>query len=396
MSLSHPQPPFVEAAREVLGEVRGAYAGLLTALGSPRRPADVQTSLGLDKKLAWRVRRVADALDPLEGASFVPSATSAQRVAKAALAQGVERQVVDGVLEATQVFERFVSERADDRASFEAMAAAVSGGLDPILLEARRAAFRANVLIQGKRSEAMLFAFAMAPGERPDQLRALSLRGHVELQRLRPDASVALSKHRFESGDQPAGTRRPLDPEAAQACSAPVVRALCSDDLPELVHTTEDSGFRLTHLAHADLGSDGALTYVLGDLNDEFPNDPVAFGSLCEVSTPSRRLVHDFLIHEDLDLDAPQLRIVGNRHEAEQWPANPGPLDADARVLELGQGLTHADFPEWSGAHEPLAYAFDKAGWDVSKLRHFRVVIEYPVQGSIAWLRAARAGAPRD
>ena len=50
---------FADGARAVLAEVQGAYSGLLDALGAPARAADVQSALGLDKKLAWRLRPTA-------------------------------------------------------------------------------------------------------------------------------------------------------------------------------------------------------------------------------------------------------------------------------------------------------------------------------------------------
>ncbi|MEO0649664.1 MAG: hypothetical protein AAFZ65_03175 [Planctomycetota bacterium] len=394
--------PFAEAARAVLDDVRGAYSGLLGALGAPARAADVQAALGLDKKLAWRVRKVADSVDPLEGASFVPSLASAGRVAQAALARGVERTIVDGVLAATETFEQFVADRAEDRSNFDAMAAALAGGLDPILLEARRTAFRANVVLHGKRSEALLFAFAIAPGPREGLLQAVSLRGHHGLQRLRADASTILSKHRFESDGRTSGSRRPLDPAVAAELGAPVVGALSSAELPALLHEVEADGYRTTLLAQSDLGPGGAATYLLGEVHDAFPLDEHAIGSLCQASTPTRRLVHDFLMHEDLPLEPPELRVVAGRPEAETWPeviggGGPGPeasparpLAGGARVVDLGTGLGAARLPDWAGGVSPLDLAVARLGWDAGRMRLYRVVIEYPVQSSIAWLRARR------
>ena len=56
---------FTGKARRVLGDVRSAYGDLLEALGRPERAADLQSRLELDKKLAWRVHRVATCDDPL-------------------------------------------------------------------------------------------------------------------------------------------------------------------------------------------------------------------------------------------------------------------------------------------------------------------------------------------
>ena len=38
-------------------------------------------------------------------------------------------------------------------------------------------------------------------------------------------------------------------------------------------------------------------------------------------STPTRRLVHDFLIHEDLLVAPPELRVMAGRPKGDDWAA---------------------------------------------------------------------------
>lgn len=378
---------FESEARQVLGRVRGAYVRMVGAVGGASRPVDLQQALDLDKKLAWRVHRLTTAADPLQGAPYVPSPTSARRLAGAAEQRGVSDELTADLLAATDEFERLVSLRAGDRASFEAIAAALSGqGLDQLQQDARRAAFRANVLLHGKQSDLLVSAFLAGPSDEPGRFDGASLRGHVGLQRLHPDAAVQVARHRFDVDGRPLGRPLALDDQAQQATGAPLIAAF-SDAVA--LEEDEADGFQRLYLAHRDLGLADALTCVLGERSPAMPLDE-GLGSLCELATPARLLVHDLILHRDLDRRPPELRVVASRAQADRWPAERGPevLSPGASVACLGQGLDAAGLPAWSRYQELLTWTAGRMGWEPDDLEVHRVVIEYPVLHSVVWLRS--------
>ena len=384
---------FEDEARSALGEVRGAYLDLLDELGAGQRAADLQGQLRLDKKLAWRIRRLADAPDPLQAASYAPSLVSARRVASAAKGAGVSSEVLERLVEVTGRLERCVAERAADRSSFEAMAAASAGrGLDSILDDARRSAFRANVLLHGKSSELSVFVFGLAPGAAPGRLAAFNLRGHLGLQRLRPDASLELASHRMERDGQAVSGARPLDDDAPPELGAPVLTEFSSELLPALLSEVAQAGFQRTLLSHPDLGLGGALEVVLGERIDELELDPSAMGSLCAVGTPTRQLVHDFLIHRDLPLATPELRLLARSTTEPEWaePGAPGTLPCACAVRSLRLTKGEANLPGWGRHYALLQFALERMGWRAEEFVLHRVVMDFPVLHSVAWLRAAR------
>lgn len=383
-------PCFEDDAREVLGTVRGAYAALLGELGAISRPVDVEQALGLDKKLAWRVHRVATAQDPLEGAPFVPSRTSVNRLARSASRSGVDATTVNGVLDATAAFERLIATHASDRPAFDAMAAGISGqGHEQLQLEARRAAMRANVVVHGKVSELLMYSFIARPGEADDTVDAVSLRGHVGLQRLRRDAAIEIARHRFESEGEAIGGAVPLDAEAAARCGAPVVGELAADALVE--RTTPD-GFTRTLLANPDLGLGAALDCVLGEITHAWPLTGEALGSMCEVATPTRRLVHDMVLRDDLAVAPPDACVVHRAASRDHWPEpdSPDRLPVPAIVAALGRGARVTQIAEWSGYTPLVVRAIEALGDDPERYRTWRVVVDHPPLHALVWLRAIR------
>jgi hypothetical protein len=167
--------------------------------------------------------------------------------------------------------------------------------------------------------------------------------------------------------------------------------AFSSADLGDLEHVEVASGFRRTFLTGPELGPRGARTYMLGERTDDLPRDEEALGSLCEVATPTKRLVHDLLLHEEVDAAPPDVRVVLSRRETEAWPApdDPGVLPIECRVADLGPGLEGAGLPEGGRHRELLRFGAEAVGIDPQRLRLHRVLVEYPVQHSVVWLRAA-------
>ncbi len=393
MSPLDSRPTFASEARAVLDRVRRASADLLTAVGAVQRPVDVQTALGLDKKLAWRLHRLATATDPLRAAPFVPSTTSLRKVDRAAARLGVEKAVRDALRDAAGAFDALVGERAADRSSFDAMAAAASGaGLDTLQSEARRAAHRANVIVHGRQSDVLVYAFLVGPGAKPGTVDGISLRGHIGLQRLRATAPVELARHRFDLGGESLPAAQPLDPEGAERCGAPVVAAFSSPDLPDLIQEDADGGFRRTTLTNADVGATSALDFLLADRNPAIPLVD-ALGSLCEVQTPTKALVADLLLHEDVPVETPDLRVVASRAATDEWPAPDAPevLPVESRLEDLGPALATPDLSPWSRQGALFRWAIERAGWDPARLRHHRAVIDHPPLFSVTWLRAPAA-----
>src|SRR5438105_13586056 len=137
--------------RSVAGSLRAALIDALVAVKTDiGRPTTIARRLGLDKNLAWRIARIANAPDPYSASQHVPGDAGIDILVRGLQRGGATDDVVERVRTAFGAFRQTVKEHLDDRATFELALDNLGRGADGEKLElSRKLAFRGKSGIWG-------------------------------------------------------------------------------------------------------------------------------------------------------------------------------------------------------------------------------------------------------
>jgi hypothetical protein len=387
-------PTFAEVAREHVLALRSLYVELLSAVGAPSLPADVGEALGVDIQLAWRVRRFADAVDPLTVVSAIPTVGEAESIVDGALRVGVRARLLESLVDGTRAFDGFVLRNCESRETFDAqITSSIGRDQSAVQLEARRAAFRANAVIKGRFCTSSVMVYGLAPGSREGLYSSFNVCGAVGLQRIRPEASLLLAHLRMEADeDDPGNGPQPLDPATNARFGAPLIGEFTSSGLVDALEIEASADDLAVALADSELGSIGAVTYMFGHrmLNFGWTNEHI----WCELgaNTPTKQLVIEFLVDERLPFGPADFRVVTDHDALRNWP---DPLGPDSvvhcgQLEDLGRDLTHSDPATWERLSTLSRWSVDRMGWDPTRMRRYRLVVDHPLLCSIARVRCTR------
>lgn len=389
---------FSEAAEAALDRLRKLTARLLDSIPKldPARPVDVANSLGLDLKLAWRMFRLARAADPFEGARHVPGAVGYRIWTEAAAKHGAPKPLVADAAAAYAQLLEVIDRFAGSRKAFDMMVAglAPSGGDTRLDLEHRRQMFLGASYVWGMQSRATFRCDIVAPSSEAGRLDLVSIRGIVDLRRLRPEAAW-----RFRTAVsiddkgmlRPMPDRRPVDdaPAEPDRLAPPLLRAFCTEPLPEFRPHDLGGGWVEFEARGGGVGREGEQTIVNAEVIRG--HEPIVrtdehhgFYHLFSLRTPTELGVFDILCHRDVFDPREEFELVHNSdlyHCAvrEGRPHRscdrlPGPN----RPERLGRGLARAGLREVPFYADMLEGVFAKVGWSPDQFELHRARVPFP------------------
>lgn len=382
---------FASVVRDELRRLRQAYVHVLASIGAPHLPKDVADAIGIEHEVAHRMRTVADAVDPLAVcAAFLSEAEARDVVERMEKAYGAS-SAVRAFMERTAGFHGLVSLFADDRAQFEAMVASLSvddrGGL---LVEARRSAFRSNAVVIGSLRRATMRIDAVGPSPRKDLYSVASLACGIGHQRVRSGAPVQLATHNAALGrNRSGGEWLPLDAAAFEQYGVPIVEAFSSEGLGARVLRRTNEGRTVVLLEGEEIGTPGAIDVALGFC---YPATDLLLGtftSTVAIHTPTRRIVHEFLVHRDLPYDGVEAQVV-SAADGREWREDgaPGTIPVEARVEELAIDAPGVAIGSWTHHAAAITRVVEHCGWRAADVRRYRFDLTYPMVGTSVMLRA--------
>jgi len=398
---------FEEEVGVVLGRLRGALAELLAALpGNVSKGPDLRRVVKLDNKLCWKVVKVATAGNPLAAAIHVPSPTNMKSLLKAASARKVPRDRREAVAQAAADFEKLVKDHAGDRASFDSMVSAYGDDPAAIDLTHKRAAFRANSHICGMQAETQLNCCFLHPAQDPGMLDIATLRGGLNLRRMRPDATWIVAEARTADNDGVVRreiVREPLDPSQETTHGLAPLRAFCSEPLPRFSTVGGQGGFVLGELAGNRVGNASAITCITADVIRNaascYQDEHNTHGELVAgVHTPCHVLIHDVLIFKGMfGPISPEVCVYDDYwRKMSRGATVPEAVTLATRevVSCLGRGPSVLPTPDVPRYAEMARYAFARLGWDGEQFEVYRCRVEYPVMHSAVVVRFPLPKAP--
>ena len=405
---NHHADAFADAAEAALDRLRKVTAKLLDSIPNldPARPVDVANALGLDLKLAWRMFRLARAADPFEGARHVPGAVGYRIWTEAAAAHAAPRPLVaEATVEYAQLQE-VIDRFAGSRKAFDMMVAGLTptGGDSRLDLEHRRQMFLGASYVWGLQSRATFRCDIVAPASEPGRLDLVSIRGIVDLRRLRPEAAW-----RFRTAVsiddkgvlRPMPDRRPVDAAASggDRLAPPLLREFCTEPLPEFRAHDLGGGWVEFEARGGGVGREGEQTIVNAEVIRGHETivrteDFHGFHHLLSLRTPTELGVFDILCHRDVFEPGGEFDLVHNSdlHHCAVREGRPhrssDRLSGPNRPEKLGRGLARAGLREVPFYEEMLEGVFRKIGWSPEQFELHRARVPFPaIPSSIVFER---------
>ena len=390
--------PLQNDAQDALLRLRGALGNLFDELATPvERAHQLQSALGIDKKLAWRVHNFVTGADVLAAAHHLPSSTGIDIVLDAALANGGSGERADNVRDAFDAYMGVIKAHAGERASMETMLASAS---PRVLVDAARThqrnAFNANSFIWGAQAKLRLSSFFLAPSASdPGRVDIMAMRGLNDLRRIRPDLPWVFGYVRCVDDD---GQIRlplnlePIDPQPDRNDGIPPVSLLpgfCSQPVPVVRRARGGDNHLIDELIEAPVGNAGVISCFAGEIargaGTRYRDEHNAQGEMVvRVRTPVQWLLADVFMHRDiLPEGEPTTSVysdIAGMGAVRREPRDLLPISPDVQDLGSGRGAAYTPLlPRYT---DMVDHAFARAGWDRSAFTLFRMQLEYPVMPS--------------
>ena len=391
--VSEAEPVFEHDARQVIARLKRALVAVVDSVPmKPERAANLASALGIDTKLAWKIGRVISDADPFTAALYVPGPAGLKIFLRAARRRNVSKGLIASAEAAFGRFSALVHTHAGSRKAFDMMLAA-HAQQDRLRadLEHRRQMFEGSSYVWGVQARVKLRLDVVAPAADPMMYDVATIRGFVDLRRLRPDVPWRIS--RGYSADEAGEThvdqaRTPLAATAPGGMNGlPLLEDFCSKPLPKCRRVEAPQGVIEYELVEGAVGNTGIITCVIGELirgvEPRYRTEQYRdFSQGIHLRTPSELLVFDVLIHREVlgrpieprlvaysDLFSD--RIAPRYRTCDALPVN-------ERVEHLGTGLDAVDLVENPRYAELVQFTLDRAGWDAEEFDVFRVRMAYP------------------
>jgi hypothetical protein len=377
-----------------------SVSSVLDAVGREGHgPAELARTLGIDKVLASRALKASRNRDPMAVVFLSPGPDPLRRVIKAAARRGVEERLIDQAERAIHQFDCLIKQHAGDRSALDAIISSwLPQARAEFELRRKQSAFKAMSQLKGAVADVNLATVVLHPSDDGEHLDVVWVTGLLGLHRLRPGAAVKFATRRLDGGDQP---RRPvsLDGQSVDGLHGVRLDAYCSSPAPELDVVRAGEVVHYT-LAGDAFGPRSAVDLVFAEVNRNEMKRYVAPGSarkgyvFAEISTPTRTLHFDVLVHSDVyrgggaDTAAiePQLLIYDTALDGVANINDPSRdidrMDMLESIQSLGIGPSRwrsADVPNYA---ELIREVCTRLGWDAESFRGYRCRIDYPIYGS--------------
>jgi len=384
-------------AKRCLAYLQDALISVIDAANPESdRAQDLARAMNIDKNLAWKVARITHTRDPFGGIEHLMGRQGLAIFLKAAAKAGASREQIARCQSAMDEFEALVSHHAGDRPTLEALASGLSReAFERSSGRVLRQFYQGAAYVWGIQASARLACRIVAPSAEDAYLDVAKIDGYAKIRRLREHARCPIGHWHVwkrEIPDTQLHSDRwilraePIDPEVS-GDAPPVLRAYCSEPLPE-VEVIRDRNGRIEYvLSGSTVGAGSLADVVLGSVVraafERYATDGPSFGNLhVTIDTPVETLYYDTILHEDL---LPWMRPIPQMHSvlrpSEMPPGETMPGEAlrfPLRIDEFGPDLTSGDTSDIPHYSTMIGAAIDKLGWDPKRFRVFRIKFRHP------------------
>jgi hypothetical protein len=354
-------------------------------------PRDVARTLSIHRTLASRLLSAMRTDDPLAAISRMPRSEGLRRILESSKSV-VPDAVITRAENALREFELVVHRELGGWDGFDA---AITEWLPDARarfeLANKQLAFKGTANLMGVRSDVELNSAIYYPDASGKRCDIVILEGLVGLRRLRPSVQIPVVVHNHRPG-----TPQPLQfvlenisPEQT-VDEYPLLTQFCSQPCPKL--TAVPAGDMTNYiLAGNQIGVDSEVDIFTASVvrsgrpmyrsPDEPPVRPQWSAG---INLPAKTLSMNLMLHEDVfPGNDPQLFMydihIRGIASPEDSSRDLDRLDLVESVQPLGKGVARFRASDVGRHAEMVQYICDRLGWDGSRLRGYRVHVQYPV-----------------
>jgi hypothetical protein len=368
----------------------GSLSRLLDHLpAAVERAADLERALQIDSPLAWRVFRIARAMDPAEAVEHLPTVNQLRRAVAQASGQ-VPLPVHEEAAAAVEQLGQIVSSLGGDQRGFESLCSVVSpGGVRRVELQHRRSAFRANTHLWGMHVRCLSLLVIIHPNKQTGEIDGYFIHGYHDTRPTRPGLPMVL-RSRLKAEVVRTGAQTSAGPQPAISHDTDFLDSFSTLPRPSLTVTEREDGFVETHIGFRGVSPSDAETIMVGrymtrafDITEE----------LCDlkmfVSWPCEMLHADVLIPTGLtDLTAAALELYTSRDDPRQ--AFKLRREDRAPLHEQVRAVAGVERPSPAAACPRLREIFDdtvaRHGWGGGLYDAYRVQVPFPMMHGLVRL----------
>ncbi|NUQ68135.1 MAG: hypothetical protein HUU18_07650 [Phycisphaerales bacterium] len=388
---------FETECAQVVSRLKSALIELFDAgHENPQQPQDVSRSLGINKTLTWSISRLLEAPSAIEAIPFIPGAGS---IAKVADAFPKSPQLIEAKLKVRQAaneYDAMIARHAGDRATLELI-------LDNILTDegdrlglSRRLTFRGNSGICGVQAKARLTTWIIVPNaDNPDRLDLVTIRGYVNVRRLRPSVEWPIFKVRVWDDSPSSNLERWRPVDRSSEDGVPLLREFCRGELPP-IDVTDNAKGRDFVVRSGPIGNAASFDcftaeYMRGDV-PRYRSDGDDTGEVgTSITTPCEHLVFDLLYHASLkECAKSESMIFGETFaQGQRTPAthDPRELPIPTRLTEIAGKPPAVATPLIPRYADMTQRVLDEIGINPAELRGLRLELDYPPLNSQLLIR---------
>lgn len=378
---------FAADLNNVARALRASLSSLMTSVGlDPEDPQALAKQWGVNRQLSWKVAKIVQIRDPFVALQHLPGNEGMEILLKKGEAAGAPARAIDAARQAAAEFDRMVERHCGERAIFDIMGSELSSAEAARQQQEalRKQFFLGASSIWGAQVKVNLVSWFVAPspGSGGRTMDAVSIKGWLGFRRLRENLSWVVSRHMSRHDDgtpNPIGRPEPLD--AGSDWRVPLVRAFCSDPVPE-ISVKEEGGRATVSLAPGPVGNVGLTSCVLGKINRGLPHAPTPQDRntrlICDLSVPSEVTVFDLFVHESMTYAMPPGVVLASLIEPREPDMERNRMPLHEELQELGSAATAPLTLEVPRYGEMLEMAFGRAGWRAGEFVGYRVKMAYP------------------
>lgn len=383
-----------QEAIEVLGEIRAAFADLLADLPPPMdRPVDLEQALGLDKKLAWQVVRVAQSAQPLGEVHNLPARSSVRRLLEAARKRRVSMRVIDRLETAFARFDQFALVHAGSRDDLVSVLNGLGGRKDAQYeVKVRKAHFKTTSHFWGIHARLLVRTsiFHAKPG--PAYIEdSVLIQAMIDLERVRISSAtdlVMMMRTRSEPGSADAPALTPVRHPAE------LLDEFSTGPRPEIT-PNEAGGAGNESRLRLPPGRTGAATLYSMQLHECLSNSvQTDYYGRTFVTIPAERLVWELML--PVGWTQPTTVRAGmyacRQHPEQAFAERAEDLAPQQESVEYLGAFDSAPSLQGSLRHaDAVRHVLSRLGWTDTRYDVYRCTVQYPMLHTMVALRVDAA-----
>ncbi|MSR29041.1 MAG: hypothetical protein EXS03_05630 [Phycisphaerales bacterium] len=359
--------------------------------GTGFRGVDIISAFGIDAKLAWKVGRLCRSNDPFGCVRYLPGEKGWTILLNRMVRVGIETAMIDELARTFESVRRCGKAWAGESSAFTLMAAGLVKNPDPrVGLEHRRNHVISGSFVWGIRARSLVRLDILKPNPNSDNQELITIRGFVDVERLRADAPWYLEVPFCVEDDASCALPvrfSPLDSDDRSRVGPFLMKRFCSKSLPRFQTPKIERVPSVVELPVGAVGIEERFTLfhgaMVGGALPKRKSDANKVATLMlKVQTPCECVMFDTVVHRDLARPGwspiPEVFIVLDGYRGQFSHQNRDRLPIELKPVELSPGRRSYRTDSFDQMAGLIDAAFARTGWDPAEFRHFRTELPYP------------------